>query len=317
MRILLVKTSSMGDVVHNLPAATDLRANYPDARIDWVVERAFAPIPTLHHGVETTLAVDVRVWRRGLTDRNTWREMVAFKRRLQEHTYDAVIDTQGLLKSAMIARCAHGTRCGYDAPSIREPLAARFYNRTFRVSKNLHAVERNRLLVAQALGYTATGEGDYGIRCEPPNFAWLPSRSYAVLLHATSANAKLWPETNWAELSNHLNGIGLDCVLPSGNPAERARAERLAAQIRCAVVAPQMTLHDAASLLGGARAAVGVDTVLTHLATALGVPSIGLYCASDPALTGLYASNARNLGARGQAPTVAEVIDALDAMLTA
>ncbi|MBC7768828.1 MAG: lipopolysaccharide heptosyltransferase I [Phycisphaerales bacterium] len=317
MRILLVKTSSMGDVVHNLPAASDIRANYPDAQIDWVVERAFAPIPALHHAVEATLAVDVRAWRRSLNEGSTWREMRAFKRRLQEHTYDLVIDTQGLLKSAVIARYAHGTRCGYDRHSIREPLAARLYNRTFRVSKNLHAVERNRLLVAQALSYRPNGEADYGIRSEPPNFAWLPSQTYAVLLHATSADAKLWPEANWAQLANRLNGIGLDCVLPSGNPTERARAERLAAQIRCAVVAPRMTLRDAASLLGGARVAIGVDTGLTHLAAALGVPSVGIYCASDPALTGLYASNAPNLGTRGQAPAVADVIDALDSMLTA
>lgn len=317
MRILLVKTSSMGDVIHNLPALTDIRANFPDAAVDWVVETAFAAIPALHRGVAATLAVDARTWRRRLTDRCTWREMRVFKRRLQARSYDIAIDTQGLLKSAMITRLAHATRCGYDRHSIREPFAARFYDRTYAVSKNLHAVERNRLLAAQALGYAADGAADYGIRSASPAFSWLPAQPYAVLLHATSAAAKLWPEADWKQVIAHLDQSGLCCVLPWGNPAERARAERLAAHANAAIVAPKLELSEAASVLGGARVAVGVDTGLAHLAAALGVPTVGIYCASDPALTGLYAANACNVGRRGQPPAPAAVIDAVASMLTA
>lgn len=313
MRILLVKTSSMGDVINNLPVVSDLLAHSAAAGIDWVVERAFAGIAAMHGGISSTLPIAVREWRQHLTSGETWREMRTFKQRLQSESYDAVIDTQGLLKSALIARMAHGVRCGYDRSSIREPLASRFYDKTYAVSKKLHAVERNRSLVGQIVGYAPSGPADYGIRASSAVLPWLPA-PYAVLLHATSAESKLWPEADWAKLGAYLSGAGSRCILPWGNAVERARADRLAASIEDAVVAPRLTLAEAASLLSGAGVVIGVDTGLTHLAAALEVPVIGIYCASDPASNGLYASRARNLGAPGRPPTAAEVIAAVESI---
>lgn len=315
MRILLVKTSSMGDVIHNLPVVSDIAAALPDAQIDWVIEAPFAEIAALHPAIDNIMPVAVRGWRAQLVARRTWREMREFKQRLQSQRYDSVIDTQGLLKSAIITRFASGVRCGYDRQSIREPLAARFYDRAYAVGKNLHAVERNRTLAAKALNYTPRAHVDYGIKARSANFPWLPPQSYAVLVHATSAEAKLWPEGDWISLGEYFAAKNWTCILPWGNADERARAERLAARCESAVVAPSLRLTEAASLLSGAELVVGVDTGLTHLAAALDAPTIGIYCASDPSLTGLYAPRSRNIGNRGAPPTALQVIAVADDLL--
>ncbi|MDZ4255314.1 MAG: lipopolysaccharide heptosyltransferase I, partial [Sulfuritalea sp.] len=167
MRILLIKTSSLGDVVHNLPVVTDLRRSYPEAQIDWVVEEGFCEIPRLHPGLNRVIPVALRRWRKALLTPATWGEIRSFRSALQEQSYDLVIDTQGLLKSALIARLARGTRCGYNATAAREAIAARFYDVRFEVGKDLHAVERNRRLVALAAGYSASSAPDYGIAVPP------------------------------------------------------------------------------------------------------------------------------------------------------
>ena len=316
LKILLVKTSSMGDVIHALPAVTDIAEHYPDAKVDWVVEETFAELPVLHPGVRNVIPVAVRRWRRNLLARSSWREMAAFRRRIQATDYDLVIDSQGLLKSAAIARLAHGARCGYGRSSAREPLAALVYDRGIKVARDLHAVERNRLLVGRALGYEP-GEGvDYGIAAPELPLPWLPAGRYAVLLHATSRADKEWPEGDWIALAARLNSQGVGCVLPWGAAHERERSERLAEQMGNAVVPPRLNLAQAARLLGGAQAVVGVDTGLTHLAAALKVPVVALYCASDPGLTGVYASGpAVNVGSSGQVPQLAEVSIALEKVM--
>ena len=173
MRILLVKTSSLGDVIHNLPVVSDIRRHFPDADIDWCVEESFAAIPRLHPGVREIIPVAIRRWRKQLTKATTWREIAAFRRQIAAKPYAAVIDTQGLVKSALLARRANGPRLGYAADSAREPLAARCYDRTFHIARDLHAVPRNRLLAAAALGYVAEGEPDYGIDTAAGAFPWL------------------------------------------------------------------------------------------------------------------------------------------------
>ena len=320
MRILLIKTSSLGDVVHNLPVVTDLRRSYPEAQIDWVVEEAFREIPRLHPGLHRVIPVALRRWRRALLTPATWREMQSFRSTLQEHSYDLVIDTQGLLKSALIARLARGRRCGYNAASAREPIAARFYDVRFAVGKDLHAVERNRRLVALAAGYSASAAPDYGIAVACPRSAIpgtqsepapTPAGPGAVLLTATSRDDKLWPEERWVALGRALHERGLGCLLPAGSPAERARAERLAQAIPAAVALPPLSLTELAAQLAAARLVIGVDTGLVHLAAALGRPTLALFCASDPALTGVCASTpAINLGARGRPPEVDAVLAA-------
>jgi heptosyltransferase-1 len=308
--ILLVKTSSMGDVLHNFPVVTDIYQHFPGAQIDWVVEESFASLPPMHFDVKQTLTVAMRRWRK-----SWWKsrgEIKAAYSALSSKHYDFVLDTQGLLKSALIARCADGPKYGYDRKSAREPLATLFYDHAYSVVKNLHAVERNRQLAAQALGYQLAAPAIYGIK--PPALAlpWLPPAPYVVLLHATSRDDKLWNEPNWIALGKHLHLCGMRAVLPWGNEQEKARGARLSAAIPDAVCAPRLNLNEAAAMLGGACAAVGVDTGLSHLAAALGIPTIGIYTSTDPGLTGLYAGDcAINLGGIGNPPAVGDVLAAL------
>jgi heptosyltransferase-1 len=308
MRILLIKTSSLGDVVHNLPVVTDLREHFPDAEIDWVVEEGFADIARLHPGIRRAIPVALRRWRKSLLKPATWSEFGGFRNVLQEQSYDLVIDTQGLLKSALIARMADGKRCGYASAAAREPLAARFYDATFDVSKNLHAVLRNRRLAAAAAGYTASAVLDYGIAAPP---APAPAKPVAILLTATSRNDKLWPQEHWIEVGRALHERGLTCLLPGGSEPERERARKLAHAIPDALALPPSSLKDLAGQLAMARIVIGVDTGLAHLAAALGRPTLALFCATDPALTGVMASTpAINLGTLGKPPGVETVLAA-------
>ena len=312
MRILLVKTSSLGDVIHNLPVVSDIRRYLPDAKIDWCVEENFADIPRLHSGVDTVIPVALRRWRKSLLGPVTWREAIAARRALQARPYDAIVDTQGLLKSAIIARRARGPLSGYEPGSAREPVAACFYDRRFAVARDLHAVERNRRLAGAALGYDPVGVPDYGISVPAAALPWLPAGPFAVLLTATSRDDKLWPEANWLLLGARLAEQGWRAVLPAGSDVERDRAARLAAGIPGAIAAPSMSLPELAALIGGARAVVGVDTGLSHLAVALDVPTVALYTATEPGLTGvLGAGFCRNLGGPGRIPEAADVFDAL------
>lgn len=316
MRILLIKTSSLGDVIHNLPVIADLREAYPRASIDWVVEESFADVPRLHPFVHRVIPVAIRRWRKAPLAPSTWREMRAFLRTLRRTTYDLVIDTQGLLKSALLTRLALGPRCGYAADSAREPLAAHAYQRRFSVAKAQHAIVRNRQLVAQAAGYALHGAPDYGLAVpSAPTFATLDDS--VVLLTATSRDDKLWPEERWIALGQALHAQGLRCCLPAGiAPAEQARAARLARAIPDANALPPQGLRELAGLMAGARLVIGVDTGLVHLAAAVRRPVIALFCASDPALTGVLATQpVSNLGSRGAPPSVAEVLAAMQALL--
>ena len=305
--ILLIKTSSMGDVLHNLPVVSDIFQHFPNAQIDWVVEENFAALPKLHPRVGNVIPVAIRRWRK-----SWWasREEMKFAfGKMKAQHYDAIVDTQGLFKSALITRQANQPRYGYDWRSAREPIASLFYDRTFFVPKDLHAVERNRQLAGLALGYVPQGEPVYGIQPPSLTMPWLASSApYVVLLHATSRDDKLWAEANWIELGKHLALEGLQLVLPWGSAKEQARSEHLVAAIPNAISPPRLNLIEAAALLGHARAVVGVDTGLSHLAAALDVPTIGIYTVTDPGLTGLYAgSRAINLGGKQSSPSVDEV----------
>lgn len=307
-RILFVKTSSLGDVVHHCPAVSDAARAYPAAQIDWVVEEPFAGIAAMHPAVRRVIPVAVRRWRGALWDPAVWAEMRAFRRALHDERYDAVIDSQSLVKSALVARVAAGPKHGMDRASAREPLAARFYDVTHAVPRGLHAVERNRRLTAAALGYEVSGAAQYGLRAKGETPAGVDG-AYAVLLTMTSRADKLWPEARWIELGRAL---AMPVVLPWGSEPERERADRVGRGIGQAVIPRKMSLAALGELFMNAKAVVGLDTGLTHLSAALGVPTVGVYCGSDPALTGLYGgARARNLGAPGQAPEVFEVLKSL------
>lgn len=316
MRILIVKTSSLGDVIHNLPVLSDIKRHFPDAEVDWCVEESFAAIPPLHAGLAGIVPVAIRRWRKALFSAATWREIAAFRTAIRAKAYDIVIDTQGLVKSGLLARQALGPVAGYAADSAREPAAARFYDRHFSVSTTEHAVVRNRRLAAAALNYAVDTVPDYGISVAPADFAWLPGKKYVVFLTATSRDDKLWPESHWLELGRRLHVLGYLAILPAGSVIERERAVRLAAEIPDAIAAPSLTIPQLAALLAGSRAAIGVDTGLTHLAVALKIPTVAIYTATDPGLTGvLGAGFFRNLGGRSQIPAVESVLAELNPVL--
>jgi heptosyltransferase-1 len=306
-RILLVKTTSLGDVIHCLPAVSDVAAHFPKVQIDWVVAEPYAGIVALHPAVANVLPVAVRRWRKSLAARGTWHEISDFKRRLAPEGYDRVIDAQGLVKSALLARLAQGERHGLDAASAREGIATRTYKYRHHVPWTLDAVARNRRLLGLALDYAPRGEPRYGIDVAPAAAVWLPQgapRGYCVLLTGTSDAAKLWPEEEWMECARLAAASGLICVLVHGNDSEQARAARLAEGIAPnGIAAPRQPLADIARVLAGAALVIGLDTGLTHLAAALGRPTVGIYCGSRPSETGVVAQRAVNIGDLGRAPS--------------
>ncbi|MCE2947114.1 MAG: lipopolysaccharide heptosyltransferase I [bacterium] len=316
-----MKTSSLGDVVHNLPVVDDLHRALPGVEVDWLVEQAFAEVPALHPGVHAVIPCALRRWRArpwAAESRAGWREM---RERLAARPYDLVVDTQGLLKSALLARLATGPRAGFDQSSVREALATRFYQQAYPVPRTLHALERNRQLVAQAAGYTLCDPPSYGLRLPPGGGGrddgnlddWDPRTPFVVFLHATARAEKLWPESAWIALGREAyERLGLRALLPWGSDAERARAERLARSIPGARVPARTGLAELARGLSRARVVIGVDTGLLHLASAVGVRCIGIYVATDPARNGLYPpSVGLNLGGMSIVPGPGEVLAAV------
>jgi heptosyltransferase I len=301
--ILFVKTSSLGDVVHNCPALSDAARALPGAQIDWIVEEPFAGIARMHRAVRRVIPVALRRWRVALWKPAVWSEIVAWRRGLRAERYDAVLDTQSLVKSALLSALASGRRHGLDGASAREWLASRFYDVRHAVPRGLHAVERNRQLAAASLGYEVNTPADYGLRAPGGKKA-----RYVVLLTMTSRKDKLWPEARWIELARELR---MPAMLPWGSDAERARAQRIATAVG-GTVPKRLSIDELARLFVNAQSVVGLDTGLTHLAAALGVPTVGIFCGSDPALTGLYgAPLAKNVGALGRAPGAGEVLQLL------
>ncbi|MBV8656801.1 MAG: lipopolysaccharide heptosyltransferase I [Burkholderiales bacterium] len=315
-KILLVRLSSMGDVIHNFPAVTELAQHFPEAELHWVVEEGFAALPALHPAVSRVIPIALRRWRKSIFQRSTRQEIADVRRTLQGTHYDLVIDSQCLIKSALVARLPGAPVAGMDWPSSREHLASLLYHRRIAAPWSLHAVERYRLLTAGTMGYTSSGPVDYGMRAPDINLPWRSASPYAVFLTATSRDDKLWPEADWVALGLRLIGKGLGLVLPWGNPTEQARAQRIAAALPGAVVAPKMSLGEAARLLADAQVAVGVDTGLAHLAAAVNTPIAAIYTSTDPSATGvLAAQHAINLGGIGFSPDVDTVYAAVEALL--
>ena len=324
MQILLVKTSSLGDVVHNLPVVDDLRAALPGVQIDWLVEQAFVEVPRLHPGVRTVIPCALRRWRRAPFSATTRAEWAAMRVQLRAERYDLIVDTQGLIKSALLACLAQGPRAGFDRDSVRESLASWFYQRRFPVARTLHALERNRQLVALAAGYPLTRAPSYGLDVTagvasaspagtPLPLVWDAAAPFAVLLHSTARDEKLWPESLWIALACDLHSrLGIRSMLPWGSEVERERSERLAQAIPEAQVPARTGLTTLAHGLACARVVIGVDTGLLHLASAVGARCIGIYVASDPARNGLYPDSVGlNLGGVGMLPGVDDVLAAV------
>lgn len=301
MRVLVVKTSSLGDVIHALPALTDAARAIPGLRADWLVEQAFAEIPGWHPAVDTVIPVAVRRWRKAplsLRRDPLWQQ---FRQQLKSRRYDLVIDAQGLVKSAALACFARGPKAGFDFGSVREPLAALSYRHRYAVARDQHAVTRQRELFAKALGYPVpTDAVDYGLAAPVTSVASAPT---LLFFHGTTWASKHWPESYWSQLAERAVAAGFQIWLPWGSDIERARAERLAKVGAGITVLPRSSLSDLAGRLRQVQGVVAVDTGLGHLAAALGVPSVSLYGSTNPALTSTHGRGQIHLAAQfGCAP---------------
>lgn len=317
MQVLIVKTSSMGDVVHALPAVSDLVRHKPGVVIDWMVEAPFAAIPSMHPGVARVHVLRWRHWRKHLGDRTTWSALRAFRSQLRGQSYDVVIDLQGLLKSALWGRQARGPLVGYDSASLREPLAAWFYQRHAEVSRSLNAVTRCRQLVASHMGYAEpTTPPDFGLRPVVDD-GWACPSPYVVLIPGASRPEKFWPAERWQRVGQTLWSQGCTPVVLWGSPAEERMAQALAASCH-GVVPPFLTVAQAAGVLFRAHAVVGLDTGFSHLAAALGRPTLGIYCDHEPGLAGLTGSSwVRSVGGKGQVPSLEGVLALLSEQMAA
>jgi heptosyltransferase-1 len=342
-RILIVRTSSLGDLVHMLPAVSDIARFVPGATIDWIVEESFAEIPGWHPAVENVIKVAHRRWRKSWWSAEVRAERRALRDRLRSLSYDVVLDMQALLKSAWLVRQTQGVRHGLDWKSAREPLASLFYNVRHRVEFWQPAVIRQRKLAGLTFGYTPSGPPDFGLqhfvrqalagqvfqadgaRMSAADGRGLtsvnestPVQNYAVIMPSASRSDKLWPEDNWRAVFQRLQGAGCTLRLLAGNAQESERARLLVAGIECAEVLPKMGLTEVARVLAGSRLMVGLDSGLTHLSAAIGRPTIGIFRASTPRRTPLVgASYTASLGDRGASPSREAVLAAVEQALAA
>lgn len=319
MKILLVRVSSLGDVLHNLPIVADIRRHYPDAVIDWVVEESYVSLVRLNPHVRKVIPFALRRWKRGLRDPAVRAELRGFFRDLRAERYDYVFDTQGLIKTGLIMAAARvragGQKIGMangTKDSGYEGVSRIFHTKSVPVPLRTHAVARGRQVVAASLGYAVDTLPDFGLRAPDPaettgRPGWMPRGDYAVFFHATARAAKKWPFDDWVALGRAL--APLTVLLPWGSPAERADAERLAEALPYATVLPKLSMMDAVELARHARLAVGVDTGLTHIAAAFVRPTVEIYADSPRWKTeGNWSPRIVNLGDAGAPPGVDEVV---------
>jgi heptosyltransferase I len=317
--ILFIKTSSLGDVVHHMPAITDARRHLPDARLAWVVEEDYAPLARLHPAIDDVIPVATRRWRKHPLASATWSEIGRFCSTLRGHAFEAAIDSQGLFRTGLIAGVVRGVRHGYDRRSIREPLACPFYNVRHQVQWKAHAIPRNRMLCGLALGYEATLPLDYGLdRAAIAGPA--AGRPYAVMIHGTAQPGKLWPQGHWSTVARAVHDRGFDIVLPWGSMQERSRSDGIGAVAGLGPgeyrVPDRRPLDVVAAMIAGASFVIGVDTGLVHIAAALGVPLVAIFVNSEPGLTGPMGRGAiAVVGGKGASPGPDEVLYALDRVI--
>lgn len=292
-RVLIVKLSSLGDVVHAMPAVQDVRRTQPGVQMDWVVERAFAPLVSRVEGIARVIACDLRRWRKRPLAEQTRREWGAFRAELQSQRYDAVIDLQGLTKSALVSWLAHTTPQGQRIGMANQTEGSGFEaparwvaDRAIRLETHVHAVDRARLVCSRAMNYAMPQSLEFGLqagslavpRSTPvADRAQTPCKPVVALVHGTSRADKEWPLAHWIELGQRLNHQGFAVALAHGNAAERATSQAIAAQLADAWVWPDMALDALTDTMATCAGVVGVDSGLSHIAVALGLPHVQIY----------------------------------------
>jgi heptosyltransferase-1 len=323
MKILLVRVSSLGDVLHNLPMVADILRHHPGAQIDWVVEEGYVSLVRLNSHVRKVIPFALRRWKKGLGDRAVRAELRAFFRDLRAEQYDYVFDTQGLIKTGLVMAAARvrpgGQKIGMangTEDSGYEGASRIFHSRSIPVALRTHAVERGRAVAAAAIGYAIDTPPDFGLPAPDPGRrpAWMPEGDYAVFFHGTARDAKKWAPANWIALGQALAPMAI--LLPWGSPKEKEEAEHLAAALPNARLLPKLSMMDAVDLARHAALAVGVDTGLTHIAAAFLRPTVEIYCDSPRWKTeGNWSPRIVNLGDTGSPPSIDEVVAAARSLL--
>lgn len=320
MNILLVRVSSLGDVLHNLPMVADLLRHHPDANIDWVVEEGYVSLVRLNPHVRKIIPWGLRRWRKSLGKKETRAEVKAFFRALREVQYDYVFDTQGLLKTGIIMGAAHGRHkiglANGSEGSGYEGISRIFHSRSIALDPRTHAVARGRMVAAAALGYSADTAPDFGLPGPDTSNrpGWMPKEDYAVFFHGTARDAKKWAPENWIATGRAL--APMPVLLAWGSPSEKVEAEALAASLPNARVLPKLSMDEAVTLARNAALAIGVDTGLTHIAAAFLRPTVEIYADSPKWKTeGNWSPRIINLGDKGSPPTVDQVLAAAQSLL--
>ncbi len=293
MRVLIVKVSSLGDIIHTLPAVTDAKQAHPNLVFDWVVEENFTEVPSWHPAVDRVIPVAIRRWRKSLMKTYLNHEFRAFKRALQGTRYDLVIDAQGLIKSGIISRMSRGLTIGLSNRTVREPLAALFYNKAYSVPWTEHAVDRVRQLFSRALQYQYDADSiSSGIdRAKLTTKLENVPEKTVVFLHGTTRVNKYWPKENWRKLAKLAIAYGYDVFLPWGTLEEKKRAEFISEGNLNVKILGKKSLSDLAVVIIKSKGVIAVDTGLGHLAAALSKSTVSLYGPTNPALCGTYGRN--------------------------
>jgi len=300
MRVLLIKLTSMGDLIHALPAITDAQQAIPGISFDWVIDEAFHEVAEWHPATKKVIKSAHRRWKKDIIGSLKNGELISFYRELRGHPYDLVIDAQNNIKSAVITRLASNKAHGLDKQSVREMFAHLAYNQRYSIPKNMHAVSRLRLFFAKVFGYSLpSSKPCYQIdrqQLRPPTID-LPKK-YVVFVHLASWHTKLWPEPNWQLLIKLALAAGYDVVLPSGSAEEEQRGQRLASTSNHIHALPRMSLSEVAWIMNQAEGAVSCDTGLCHMAAALDLPTVSFYGPTDVNLIGAMGQFQDHLVAR-------------------
>lgn len=283
MRILVIRLSALGDIVHALPALTDLRRAFPQATIDFAVDERFVDIARLHGHVDQVLSFPLKRWKRNIGRLQTWRELCSTLRSFRSTRYDRVIDVHGITKSAVLCWLASSDfRAGPDGTYSPDWLPPKIYNYPCRPESWTPRTQWIRQIAAQAMQLDIKGPADFGLRLQ-----WRPSRAGSIVLVTNTAGSeRMWSHDKWLGLARQLCEMPYPMILPWGTPQERERVDRIINELghRNCVAGPTQSIGAWAADLSQARLVVGVDTGLLHIAAALGTPCVGIFTHSDPTL---------------------------------
>jgi heptosyltransferase-1 len=288
MRVLIIKLTSMGDLMHAFPALTDAVKHIPGISFDWVVDESFAEVPQWHPAVKRVITTAHRRWKKSIVHTYKNGEFGQFREALNRDDYDVVVDLQSNLKSAFVSWLRRGPIHGYDKNTCREKPAHWSYATQYTIPLRQHAIERQRQLFAKIFGYEYMSTSpQYGVdlsACSLPD-DMLPEK-YVVFVHNASWPTKLWPIDYWQALMKKVSATGYSVLLPCGSSAEYERAQHIASGCPNAVALPKMSLNHMAGILSHAQAAVCSDTGLAHMAAVTSTPAITLYAVTDTVLIG-------------------------------